>query len=271
MSYKWTLIGAILIFGTLTVSLCSLDVTNTSGPILAENITIFLALILVFVISCTALIDNELSNRKISTFVSGLGQSNKSASVLDTLPDGIIIADSNQINYLNHEALKLLGCQATSDECTNIEDIFCLDVKNCSILTPLEQLINFLTAVDHRIADVNKDCFLSDMIQMATDDAVLLQMHQGLASPCDDIEVIENEGQGAATGKDEKPEELAEGGEGEQNSVNQGPEGQNINGVYYDVRIKTHYWGTQRQVVFVFTNVSAEKELQRELVMKQYM
>ena len=50
-----------------------------------------------------------------------------------------------------------------------------------------------------------------------------------------------------------------------------GQEAPNVNGVYYDVRIKTHYWGTQRQVVFVFTNVSAEKELQRELVMKQYM
>ena len=133
------------------------------------------------------LIDNELQNRKISTFVSGLGQSNKSASVLDSLPDGIIIADSKQISYLNQEAWKLLGCQATSDECTHIEDIVCLDIKNCSILTPLEQLINFLCAVDHRIADIDKDCFLSDMIQMATDDAVLLHMHQGLASPCDDI------------------------------------------------------------------------------------
>jgi len=36
------------------------------------------------------------------------------------------------------------------------------------------------------------------------------------------------------------------------------------------VRIKSHYSKGQRQVVFVFTNVSAEKELQRELVMKQY-
>jgi hypothetical protein len=34
-----------------------------------------------------------------------------------------------------------------------------------------------------------------------------------------------------------------------------------INGDFYDVRIKTHYFGGQRQVVFVFTNVSAEKEL----------
>ena len=129
--------------------------------------------------------------------MSGLGQSNKSASVLDSLPDGIIIADSKQINYLNQEAWKLLGCQATSDECTNIEDIVCLDVKNCSILTPLEQLINFLTAVDHKIAEIDKDCFLSEMIQLATDDAVLLHMHQGLESPCNDIEIEGTEGQQA--------------------------------------------------------------------------
>ena len=44
-----------------------------------------------------------------------------------------------------------------------------------------------------------------------------------------------------------------------------------FNGTYYDVRIQSHYFGTQRQIVFVFTNVSAEKGLQRELVMKQYM
>lgn len=37
------------------------------------------------------------------------------------------------------------------------------------------------------------------------------------------------------------------------------------------MRIQSHYFGTQRQIVFVFTNVSAEKGLQRELVMKQYM
>ena len=40
----------------------------------------------------------------------------------------------------------------------------CLDVKNCSIMTPLEQLINFLTALDHRIADIDRDSFLDDMI-----------------------------------------------------------------------------------------------------------
>ena len=119
----------------------------------------------------------EMQNRRISAFVTGIGQQGKSASVLDALADGIIIADSNQINYLNQEAWKLLGCQATSDECTNIEEVVCLDIKNCSILTPLEQLINFLCAVDKRIANIDKDSFLSEMIMMATDEAVLLHMH----------------------------------------------------------------------------------------------
>ena len=31
-------------------------------------------------------------------------------------------------------------------------------------MTPLEQLINFLTALDHRIADIDRDSFLDDMI-----------------------------------------------------------------------------------------------------------
>lgn len=43
-----------------------------------------------------------------------------------------------------------------------------------------------------------------------------------------------------------------------------------FSGSHYDVRIKTHWSGSNRCVIFVFTNVSAEKNLQRELVMKQY-
>jgi signal transduction histidine kinase len=50
----------------------------------------------------------------------------------------------------------------------------------------------------------------------------------------------------------------------------QPPMSKPINGIFYDVRIKTHYFGGQRQVLFVFTNISAEKDLQRELTMKEY-
>lgn len=105
--------------------------------------------------------------------------------MLDSLPDGVIIADSKQISYLNQEAWKLLGCQSTSDEMTNIEDVVCLDIKNCSILTPLDQLINFLVSMDVRIADIDKDTFLAEMIQLSTDEAMLLHMHQGMISPCE--------------------------------------------------------------------------------------
>lgn len=150
--------------------------------------------------------------------------------MLDSLPDGVIIADSKQISYLNQEAWKLLGCQATSDDCINIEDVVCLDIKNCSILTPLDQLINYLTAVDRRIANIDKDVFLFEMLQMATDEAVLLHMHQGLASPCDERKYNETEQKEPLT-KDEGA-----------NAADK----DNFNGVYYDVRIKSHYFGIQR-------------------------
>ena len=55
-------------------------------------------------------------------------------------------------------------------------------------MSPLDQLINFLCAVDNHIANINKDTFLAEMIQLATDDAMLLHMHQGLASPCNEDE-----------------------------------------------------------------------------------
>ena len=74
---------------------------SNSPHLIPQFVVIGGALILFVVIFCALLINNELQNRKISTYVSGLGQSNKSASVLDSLPDGIIIADNKQINYLN--------------------------------------------------------------------------------------------------------------------------------------------------------------------------
>ena len=63
------------------------------------------------------------------------------------------------------------------------------------------------------------------MIQLATDDVMLLHMHQGLASPCNEDE-----------------EEGTEGKEGQE--VKQQTQDKNFNGVYYDVRVKTHYFGT---------------------------
>ena len=52
------------------------------------------------------------------------------------------------------------------------------------MLTPLDQLINLMTNLDKRIAKINKKKFLEDMITLATDEAMLLHMHQGLLSHC---------------------------------------------------------------------------------------
>ena len=195
LSFNWVINGSLLAGSILLAVICrvSFDVinNNNSPHLKPQFVVIGGALILFVVIFCALLINNELQNRKISTYVSGLGQSNKSASVLDSLPDGIIIADNKQISYLNQEAWRLLGCQSTQDEYTNIEDVYCHDSKNCSILTPLDQLINFLCAVENHIANINKETFLTEMIQLATDDVMLLHMHQGLASPCN---VDESEG-----------------------------------------------------------------------------
>lgn len=182
--YNWLLNACLATFTAALTLFCSLH--SVQEPYRPESVvTTAIGLGVGLILICGMLRDYELQNRHIATFGSDLASQKKSASVLDSLPDGIIIADSKQINYLNQEAWKLLGCQSTQDDCANIEDIVCLDTKNCSIMTPLEQLINFLTAVDRRIADIDRDSFLSDMIQLATDDAMLLHMHQGLVNPCD--------------------------------------------------------------------------------------
>ena len=98
---------------------------------------------------------------------------------------------------------------------------------------------------------------------MATDEAMLLQMQKTNINKCavadsDDDQQKDDLGNPKIK---QMFKDLAE-----QEQIERKP----INGDFYDVRIKTHYFGGQRQVVFVFTNVSAEKELQRELVMKEY-
>jgi hypothetical protein len=61
---------------------------------------------------------------------------------------------------MNKEAWKLLKCvnRDEGDENNNgrgLEGVICLDVGSCAILTPLEQLINFLTGVDKRLKLIN--------------------------------------------------------------------------------------------------------------------
>lgn len=60
----------------------------------------------------------------------------------------------------------------------------CLDIGSCEVLTPLEQIIKFLTAVDTRLKTLDKEHFLEAMCAIATEDAVLLKMHRGLEVIC---------------------------------------------------------------------------------------
>lgn len=116
--------------------------------------------------------------------------------MLEDLPDGIVIADAKQISYINCEAWNLLSCMKIGDGNT-IDEIVCLDMDNCSVVTPLDQLIMFLTNIDGRIQNVEKEDFLEQMINYATDEAVILNMHQGLANPCgegEDAQYYDDEG-----------------------------------------------------------------------------
>jgi len=110
-------------------------------------------------------------------------------SVLDQLPDGIVIANKDSLQYMNKEAWKLLKCVNREDGVENnmgdLDEVVCLDVGTCAILTPLEQLINLITNVDKRLKQINRDVFLESMINIATDEAMLLHMHQGLQAVCE--------------------------------------------------------------------------------------
>jgi signal transduction histidine kinase len=140
-----------------------------------------------------------------------------------------------------------------------MDSVYCLDQASCSLLTPVDQLIGFLVKIDSRLAKIKKEVFLETLIEMATDEPMLLQLHNNFDDHCaaaDD----EDELTSAQARVKENFKKLAEQREAERKP---------INGIFYDVRIKTHFFGGQRQVVLVFTNVSAEKELQRELAMKE--
>lgn len=55
-----------------------------------------------------------------------------------------------------------------------MDTVFCLDQANCSLLTPVEQLIGFLIKIDSRLAKIKKETFLETLIEMATDEPMLL-------------------------------------------------------------------------------------------------
>lgn len=74
---------------------------------------------------------------------------------MDYLPDGVVIADKNRINYINAEAWSILRCKS-NDDVSNISNVFCLDTSDCSLVTPEQQLARYLQAVDDRFALVDK-------------------------------------------------------------------------------------------------------------------
>ena len=43
---------------------------------------------------------------------------------MDYLPDGVVIADKHNINYINAEAWNILRC-TTKDDAEEISDVFC--------------------------------------------------------------------------------------------------------------------------------------------------
>jgi signal transduction histidine kinase len=123
------------------------------------------------------------------------------------------------------------------------------------MITPVEQLIRFLCTIDSKFKNIPKADFLSAIIDMAADEAVMLQLCFDKVEDCEDNERRLLSDLESAR----KPKEPADKKELERNP---------IDGVYYDVRIRTHFFGGEKQVVFAFTNISAEKELQREIAMR---
>lgn len=87
------------------------------------------------------------------------------------------------------------------------------------------------------------------MVELASEKAILLNMHRGLEKLCDqwdDSELEEEE-------KQRRREEAKA----------KDPQSTEIDGAFYDVRIKAHSNDQGKQVIFIFTDVSDGKELQR--------
>jgi selenophosphate synthetase-related protein len=73
------------------------------------------------------------------------------SQLLDDLPDAVVIANSDGIVYLNMEAWKLLKCQPKEKGEITLNDmdgVFCYDIGTCAIMSPVDQLIFFLTNID---------------------------------------------------------------------------------------------------------------------------
>jgi hypothetical protein len=73
------------------------------------------------------------------------------------------------------------------------KEVICLDIGSCEVLSPIKQLINFLSAVDQRLKKLSEQTFLQAMIAIATNEAMLLHMHRGLEKFCDQYDGMDQE------------------------------------------------------------------------------
>lgn len=132
--------------------------------------------------------DHELTLRKMSLQIEDDSSISKDlGSVLDELPVSVILADKNSIQYMNKQAFKLMNCRkstSNSDSTNPLDGAFCLDPFTCSVLTPLDQLVYYLSSLDKRLKLISRDNFLEAMINMATDEALYLNFCQKPKTSC---------------------------------------------------------------------------------------
>jgi hypothetical protein len=95
---------------------------------------------------------------------------------------------------MNREAFKILKCQGVDERLDiDLDEVICLDIGSCEVLSPIKQLINFLSAVDQRLKKLSEQTFLQAMIAIATNEAMLLHMHRGLEKFCDQYDGMDQE------------------------------------------------------------------------------
>jgi hypothetical protein len=135
----------------------------------------------------------------------------------------------------------MLNCQGDRHEIDDYENLVCKDKETGAKLAATDQLKNYLLTQDHRLAKIKPQFVLNQLIEMSPSDAKLLQMV--------DFDTTK------------RPEWRASSAAALAAPSKEQPK---INGIYYDTRLKSHNFSGQRQAVLVFTNVSAEKELQRK-------
>ena len=94
--------------------------------------------------------------------------------IMDYLPNGVLIADQHNVNYINSEAWKILRCDANDDDVENISNLFFQDSKDCLNKTPVDQLTRYLHATDERLALIDRSKFLQHIYRTAIPEGFVL-------------------------------------------------------------------------------------------------